>query len=87
MAKQYLPTKPKDGYVTEPSYEKIIELSKDELQTVEGFVIKNMHGSISFLTPIDLVGVDLENEILITSEGAEVYPEQPSQLRQKHLKG
>ena len=62
-------------------------MTNNELSCVENFVIKNMHGSISFLVPMDLVGIDLERDVLITEQGAEIYPEQFGQTRQKPPKG
>ena len=44
----------------------------DELKNVK-FKISNQYGSIEFLKRVDLTGVDLENDVIIKSNSAQVY--------------
>ena len=69
------PTEPKPGYTIEPSYDDLYTMTEEELRNVENFQIMNEHGSICFLEPVDLVGVDLRNIVVIDEKGAEVYPD------------
>ena len=74
-AKGWFLCPPGIGYETEPAYDEIAKMPREALQSVFGFVIKNEHGSISFLTPIDLVDVDLGKDVVITCQSVEVYPD------------
>ena len=39
-----IPTQPKPGYFTEPEYEALKAMTKQELLAVENFSIRNQHG-------------------------------------------
>ena len=69
--------------MTEPPFEQILKMNQADLQQVSDFSISNEHGSISWLTSVDLTGVDLSSEITIESKSFEVFPGQTPPLGQK----
>ena len=60
-----MPKLTKEGYKCSPS---ILELSRktaNELRKVKGFKIYNKYGEVQFKEPVNLLGLNLDNQIVI----------------------
>ena len=65
VSDELLPKLTKEGYKCSPS---ILELSRktaDELRKVSGFKIYNKYGEVEFKEPVNLLGLNLDNQIVI----------------------
>lgn len=69
-----IPTLNRQGYETEPSYFKICRMTEKELSKVPKFKVRNEWGEIHFFQPVDLRGVNLDDEINISRRMIDVYP-------------
>ena len=54
---------------------------------VEDFVMQNQYGNIRFIGPMDLTGVDLKQDVIISHKLIEVYPECTGNLASRPKKG
>jgi hypothetical protein len=49
-------------------------MSKAQLLKINQFKIWNQHGSVEFEGDIDLTGCDLAKDIVISTDGIDLYP-------------
>ena len=62
---ELVPRLTKEGYKCIPSIIELSRKTKDELKKVEGFKIFNQYGEVEFMEPVNLIGLDLDNQITI----------------------
>ena len=62
---ELLPKLTKEGYNCIPTIIELSRKTKDELKKIEGFKIYNKYGEVEFLEPIDLLGIDLDEQVTI----------------------
>ena len=60
-----VPKLTKDGYKCSPSIVELCRKTADELRNVENFKIFNKYGEIEFKEPVNLLGLNLDNQITI----------------------
>ena len=60
-----MPKLTKKGYKCIPSLVELSRKTKDELKNVEGFKIYNKYGEVEFKEPVNLLGINLDEEIVI----------------------
>jgi hypothetical protein len=65
MPSQQIPTQPKIGYQTLPTWGDIQQMSDDQLRRVSNFTIYNQYGQIEFIGDTDLTNVDLAEAVSI----------------------
>ena len=62
---ELVPKLTKKGYKCIPSLVELSRKTKDELKNVEGFKIYNKYGEVEFKEPVNLLGINLDEEIVI----------------------
>ena len=62
---ELVPKLSKEGYGCSPSLVELGRKTKEELKKVEGFKIYNKYGEVEFKEPVDLLGVNLDDQINI----------------------
>ena len=62
---KFVPKLTKIGYKCYPSISELSQKSSEELKKVEKFKIFNKHGEVEFKEPVNLLGVNLDKEIII----------------------
>ena len=62
---ELVPKLTKEGYKCIPSLVELSRKTKDELTKVEGFKIYNKYGEVEFKEPVNLLGINLDEEIAI----------------------
>ena len=62
---ELVPILTKEGYKCNPSITELSRKSKEELTKIEGFKIYNKYGEVEFQEPINLLGINLDEEITI----------------------
>ena len=62
---ELIPKLTKVGYKCEPSITELSRMTTEELKRVNNFKIYNEHGQVLFKEPINLLGVNLDKEIII----------------------
>ena len=62
---ELVPKLTKEGYKCVPSLVELSRKTKDELTKVEGFKIYNKYGAVEFKEPVNLLGLNLDEEIAI----------------------
>ena len=70
------PKPPKKDYKVEPSMEKLLSMTIDELKAVDDLTVSNEFGSVQFLGPTDVTNVDLADLITISKSNLEVYDDE-----------
>ena len=62
---ELVPKLTKEGYKCIPSLVELSRKTKNELKSVEGFKIYNKYGEVEFKEPVNLLGINLDEEIVI----------------------
>ena len=62
---ELLPKLTKEGYKCSPSILELSRKSADELRKISGFKIFNKYGEVEFKEPVNLLGLNLDNQITI----------------------
>ena len=62
---ELVPKLTKEGYKCNPSLVELGRKTKEELTKIEGFKISNKYGEVEFKEPVNLLGVDLDDQINI----------------------
>ena len=70
-----VPKPPKQGYQIEPQIAVLSRMDLTELQNVKGLKIWNEFGSVEFIGPTDVSGVDFADIVTIQKGSVEVYNE------------
>ena len=65
---ELIPKLTKEGYKCSPSIMELSRKTKDELTKIEEFKIYNKYGEIVFEEPINLLGINLDEEIIIEKD-------------------
>ena len=65
----FTPILTKEGYQTEPAYNELCRMSEEELKHVEQFKIYNSMGEVMFLEPVNLLGINIDNNCDINKRG------------------
>ena len=60
-----IPKLTKEGYKCSPSIKELSRKTVDELRNVENFKIFNKHGEVEFKEPVNLLGLNLDNQVTI----------------------
>ena len=60
-----VPKLTKEGYKCSPSIMELSRKTADELRNVENFRIFNKHGEVQFKEPVNLLGLNLDNQVTI----------------------
>jgi hypothetical protein len=86
----YKPILTKSGYITEPSFEELIRMKKQELERVENFSISNEYGRIEFPGFTDLTYVNIDEAVNIDYKCISIYnecniPEEGQKLNRKAI--
>lgn len=58
----------------EPSLLELSRLTEEQLSQVPNFKVSNSYGKITFLKPVDLRGINLDDVIMIKHKKIEIYP-------------
>ena len=61
------------GYATSPAFEALCRMTEEELAAVDNFSVHNAWGQITFLKPVDLRGLNLDDIIQIEKKAITVY--------------
>ena len=61
----FVPKLTKEGYKCNPSIMELSRKTEKELRKVENFKIFNKHGEVEFKEPVDLFGLNLDNQVTI----------------------
>jgi hypothetical protein len=86
----YKPILTKSGYYTEPSFNELIRMKKQDLERVENFSISNEYGRIEFPGFTDLTYVNLDEAVNIDFRCISIYndciiPEEGQKLNRKAI--
>lgn len=83
-----LPICKRPNYSTTPSAIKISRMTLEEVENVQEFAIENEYGKITWPGKTNLVGLNLDLLVNISSNLAEVYPDDMFPTEEtKHMKG
>lgn len=83
-----LPICRRPNYTTTPSMTKISRMTLEQVENVEDFSIENEYGKITWPGKTNLVGINLDLLVNISSNLAEVYPDDMYPTEEtKHMKG
>jgi len=86
----YKPVLTKSGYFTEPSFNELIRMNKQDLERVEDFSISNEYGRIEFPGLTDLTYVNLDEAVNIDFRCISIYndcliPEEGQKLNRRAI--
>jgi hypothetical protein len=65
IQKNLLPKIDYNAYKTKPSQVDLARMSENEISKVKGFEIYNKYGKVRFMVPVDLIGVDFVDGLVI----------------------
>jgi len=73
----HLPILTKPGYYTVPSVDRMKVMTVEELSSVKSFTIGCISkGSVEFLSPINVMNLNLDETVIVNSHSIELYPDE-----------